>query len=281
MNIEQKKKNTPYKVVDFSGSTKDVDMSKRTVAGMFNSYFYIDSDLDMLIPGAASKSISERGVGSTKGNKIKHLKDHDMSKVIARLDVLDERSVLINGKQVTGIYHESYYPEATDSNDMLIKIHEGVYDSRSIGFRYMNMELAKMDGTESEMKAWEEYYPKALNPEVADQTGMFWVIKEIMLFEGSDVAFGANELTPMLGLKSKDEKDAYAIKAIERIDRMEKMMKNGNLSDDGFHQLDIEILQLKNIVLNLTNSEPSLKDTLIEKSRQEDAHSGDKTELLI
>lgn len=278
MNSIKEKKSTPYKVVDVSGTVKDIDLSSRTVTGLFNSYFYIDSDMDMLVPGAAKKSIKERGVGSTKGNKIKHLKDHDMSKVIARLDVLEEKTVMIGDKELTGIYHESYYPKSQDSNDMLIKISEGLYDSRSIGFRYMDLVFAKRDSiNEVERKAWDDWYPKALNPEVADEAGYFWVVKEIMLYEGSDVAFGANELTPMLGMKSVDEKNAYALKAIERIERMENMLKNGSLSDEAMHELEVNSLQLKNIVLNLSNQEPSLKDTIEKNGRQKETHSGVKS----
>jgi len=258
-----KKKSTPYKCTDFANSTKDLDLSKRVVTGMFNSYFYIDSDMDMLLPGCASKSIQERGVNSKKGNKIKHLKDHNWSEVVARLDVIDEREVLIDGKSVNGIYHESFYPESTDSDDLLIKIQEGLYDSRSIGFRYINLELAEDGGDERSQKNFDQYLPMALNPEVGEEAGFFWVVKEIMLFEGSDVAFGANQFTPMLGLKSKEEKNLLLNQAYAKLDKIFSMFKSGKLSDDGFHQLEMEQRQIKSYISNLVNSESSVKDTIL------------------
>ena len=38
-------------------------------------------------------------------------------------------------------------------------------------------------------------------------------------------------------------------------------MKNGSLSDEGFHQLDMEIKQIKSYISTLTEQQPSKKDT--------------------
>ena len=217
--IQEKKLNSYYKSTSTEKAVKDVDLSTRTVSGVFNSYFYIDSDLDMLLPGCAKKSIEERGVNSTKGNRIKHLKDHDWSKNIARLDVLDEREVDINGRKMQGIYHESFYPESTDSTDMLIKIQEGLYDARSIGFVYKQLVGCVKDSDDRELRDnYSKYIQMAINPEVAEEAGgCFYVVKEIMLFEGSDVSFGANQLTPLLGVKGTD-KNILATKLNNKID---------------------------------------------------------------
>lgn len=269
-SISEKKASSHYKVTGVSNSTKDVDSSSRTVTGMFNSYFFIDSDLDMLLPGCAKKSIQERGAGSKKGNKIKHLKDHDWSKVTARIDVLDERKVDFNGKQIEGIYHESFYPDVPESNDMLLKIQEGLYDDRSIGFMYMNIDVAERDSNEEGFrKNWETLYPKALNPDVADEYGYFYVVKEIKLFEGSDVAFGASSLTPMLGVKSGD-KVALEQKLFEKLENMKSVMKSGNLTDEGFYKLEMEILQLKTCISEAFEAKPSVKDTFIEGREETD-----------
>lgn len=242
---------------------KDVDLEQRTVTGIFNSFFFIDSDLDMLLPGAASKSIQERGVGSTKGNKIKHLKDHDWSKNIARIDVLDERKVEINGKEIEGIYHESFYPEAADSTDLLIKIQEGLYDARSIGFRYVNLDLVE-EGEED----FDKFLAMALNPEVGQEAGLFWVVKEIMLWEGSDVSFGANQLTPLLGVKSAASKEILQRQISNKLDICTKLMKGGNLSDEGFHRLEMEMKQIKSYISALAEGQPFRKDTGKITSRQ-------------
>ncbi len=264
----KKKLSNPYKARTVEKAVKDVDLEERTVTGMFNTSFFIDSDLDMLLPGAASKSIQERGVGSKKGNKIKHLKDHDWSKNIARIDVLDERKVEINGKEIEGIYHESFYPESSDSTDLLIKIQEGLYDARSIGFQYEKIVLCDRDSeNEDYVKNWDTYLPMAMNPEVAEEFGFFWTVKEIRLWEGSDVSFGANELTPMLGVKS-GSKEILQKQLFDKLDICQKFMKSGTLTDEGFHQLDMEMKQIKSYISTLTEQQPSKKDTGKRTSRQ-------------
>jgi len=261
MKTLAEKKASPYKVKSLTHATKDVDLSKRTVTGLFNSCYFIDEDLDMVLPGAATKSINERGVGSTKGNKIKHLKDHNWTHNIARLDVLDERKVEINGKEITGIYHESYYPQTTDSTDLLIKIQEKMYDSRSIGYQYVNLVLCqKQSENEDNVRNWDLYLPLAMNPEVAEEYGHFWVVKELMLWEGSDVTFAANALTPMLGIKGAN-KDAVINELFTKIDYAHSLMKSGNLSDEGFHQLDMEIKQIKAYIADISTNEQPLKQS--------------------
>jgi phage head maturation protease len=247
--MKELKKANPYKVTSIEKAVKDVDLSKRTVTGVFNSYFLIDSDLDMLMPGCASKSIQERGAGSTKGNRIKHLKDHDWTKNIARIDVLDEREVDIDGKKMQGIYHESFFPDSTDSTDMLIKLQEGLYDSRSIGFKYVNIELI-----EQNTQDFEKYLSMALNPEKGIEAGYFYVVKEIQLWEGSDVSFGANQLTPMLGVKGQN-KELLKNKLFEKVDICNSLLRKGNLTDEGFHHLEMELKQIKSYISTLTEQE--------------------------
>ncbi len=259
MKTLKDKKSTTYKVRSTIDAVKDVDLEKRTVTGLFNSCYYIDSDLDMLLPGAATKSIQERGVGSTKGNAIKHLKDHDWGQNIARLDVLDERKVTIDGKEVEGIYHESYYPKSSDSTDQLIKIQAGMYDARSIGFQYVNLVFCERNSNdENHRKNWDTYLPMAINPEVAEEGGYFWVVKEIKLWEGSDVSFGANELTPMLGVKGVS-KDIAIEQLHSKLDKCYSLVKSGNMSDVGFHQLDMEIAQIKSYIATLIENPPQQK----------------------
>lgn len=269
--IKQKetKLKLPYQVTTTSKAVKDVDMTKRIVSGVFNSYYFIDNDLDMLLPGCAAKSINERGVGSKKGNKIKHLKDHNWNDNIAELIVLDERDVSFDGKIITGIYHESYYPEATDSNNQLIKIQSGMYDDRSIGFQYKQLALCEKDSEIKErVENWERYLPMAMNPEKAEEFGFFWVVKEIKMFEGSDVAFGSNELTPLLGVKT-DNPEAITAKLFEKLDVITSLFKSGNLTDEGFHQLEMENLQIKSYINSLITKEPSIKDTILNNGRTE------------
>jgi phage head maturation protease len=263
---KQSKLSNPYKATTRPGLVKDASTSSRTVRGLFNTYFYIDSDMDMLIPGAATKSIQERGVGTTTGNKIMHLLDHDWTKAVARLDVLEERSVEYDGRTLQGIYHESYYPETTKGTDTLINIVEGVLGDRSIGFEYVSGGLTyceKDSDIQEERESYERYIQLALNPEVAENRGYFWVVSEIKLWEGSDVAFGANAMTPFLGTKGKDKENMY-ISVVQKMSDVLSALKEPKLSDEGHHTLEMQIKQLESTLSSLKdigNVQPSKKST--------------------
>ena len=213
------------KTVENIKSIKEVDAENRTVKFIANTYFFIDSDQDMLITGCAVKSINDRGAASNATAKIKHQSDHVLNtqNVVGRIDVIDER--IIDSKTV--IYCESHIPATSKGNDDLINYQEGVYDNHSIGFRYKSLVLAVKDSTDQrESAAWNEFYPLALNPEKADEFGYFFVIKEIELFEVSVVSYGANELTPVIGSKSKGMNEAIKFNLNERLDSLSNNVKS-------------------------------------------------------
>lgn len=239
---------------------KEVNSEERTIKAIGNTYFWIDSDQDMLVTGCATKSINDRGPLSKADAKIKHQSDHDLKTImtVGRIEVLDEREV--DGKSV--LYFESFIPETRKGNDDLINYQENIYDNHSIGFRYKNLVLAVKDSTnEAERKAWDEFYPLALNPEKADEFGFFWVVKEIELFEISVVSFGANQLTPFLGSKSQDDNNKLKSELLERVDELCTQLKSNALSKGDKKKIELESLQLKQILNDLTLIEPSKKDT--------------------
>ena len=249
----------PFAVKTIEGSKiaiKDIDLTKRIVTGFYNTYNYFDSDYDVLLSGSAKKSIAERGVGSNATAKIKHALFHDLTKLPGKIQVLDERTIDLNGLKVTGIYFETKMLDTTDGNDTLIKYQEEVYDNHSIGFRYLDLEFIDK---ESEM--WDTYLSILLNPEDADNAGFMYIVKEIKLYEGSTVAFGSNQLTPFLGVKSQD-KTLLKMKVFERIDKLYKQLKVGTVSDESMKMFELQLLQLKQLYLEISEVKPSLKDTL-------------------
>ena len=248
------------KTVEGTTSIKMVDAEKRTVEFVANTYFFIDSDQDMLVSGCASKSINDRGPRSNAVAKIKHQSDHVLNtkNVVGRFDLIDERN--IDGMEV--LYCESHIPTTAKGNDDLINYQEGLYDNHSIGFRYVNLVKAVFNSTnEIERKAWNEFYPLAINPQKADEVGFFWVVKEIELFEISVVSYGANELTPTIGSKSKRTNEKIKSNLIERLDELNVQLKSKAETKDERGLITMEILQLKQIITDLKLIEPSKKDT--------------------
>lgn len=264
LNLEQKiGKQYVVKNIESKGHIKEVDMDQRTIKAVANTYFFIDNQNDMLIPGCCSKTISDRGPLSTATAKIKHQSDHklDTRNTVGRITVLDER--VIESKEV--LYFESALPRTTKGNDDLINYQEGLYDNHSIGLRYVSLTIAEKDSSNPEYaKNWNEFYPKALNPEVADENGFFWVVKEIELFEISVVSYGSNSLTPYLGSKSKHAGESTLIDLEERISSLEIKAKEGKKKEEQ-KEISLEVRQLKEILSTLQVRKSEEKDTFERK----------------
>jgi HK97 family phage prohead protease len=153
---------------DFEGKgmIADVDMKSRTVTGYFSRFGNVDSDGDVLMPGAFTKSISERGAGSK--NIIPHILDHDIHVTLKQLSKpkLYEKS--------DGGFFESTISDTTNGIDTLKLYRDGVINQHSFGFRTLQKE----------------------------DKGKHREIKEVMLYEISTVTLGANSETPFTGFKS-------------------------------------------------------------------------------
>lgn len=256
----QKRKNIPYAT---KGTSKAADTGDRRVKGLANAYNYIDADGDMLVKGACAKSIQERGANSKAGNKIKQLWQHDWSKPSARIDVLEERMVEYEGKAYEGLYHESYYPDTDTGNEVYKMIQEGVIDGRSIGFRYEKVDYAKADTDNDEWKRnFDEYAKICQNPDEIERRGEFYVVKEIQLFEISDVSLAANPFTFTLG-KSADAQTLHEKIRKKQTLLLSEMRKRTNANPDSLRILEMELRQLFTMWENAVKAEsqPSKIDT--------------------
>jgi len=251
---EAEKKSAHYSVKSADANILDVSTSSRIVTGFFNSYNFFDSDKDVLIMGAAKKSIDERGVNSNAVAKIKHALNHDLTTLVGKLQVLEETTK--NG--ITGIYFESKIANTTLGNDTLINYKEGIYDNHSIGFKYNQLSLIE---SEKNPVAWNEVVSKLVNPEEAEKYGYLYLVKEINLFEGSTVAFGANSLTPFLGVKSGN-KESITLALVSKLNQLESTVKNGMQSDEMLSTFELQIKQFKQILKEIEVAEVFDKSTL-------------------
>jgi len=79
----------------------------------------------------------------------------------------------------------------------------GDVKEHSIGMMYVNMDIAYYDEeSEKQMAFFDEMKKQAVNPELADEYGYFWVVYEAKKREGSAVVFGSNSVTPTLFVKN-------------------------------------------------------------------------------
>jgi HK97 family phage prohead protease len=183
---------------------KNVDVKKGIVQGYFSNFNSKDSDGDIIMPGAFTKTLLENGPNSAKP-RIKHLLNHRTDQPLGRLEVLVE--------DANGLYYESQIGQHTLGKDFLLMVEDGLITEHSIGFKIIKDDMRE-----------EANY-----------------ISELQLWEGSSLtAWGANENTPLVGVKSMDFETLG-----ERMNRIVKGLRNGSYSDEAFEMLEIELLQVQ------------------------------------
>ena len=192
-----------------SASIKDMDMKQGIVTGYAASFGTLDADNDIIMPGAFSKTIKEQGPASTQP-RIKHLLNHNTSQPLGvPLSLIEDSK---------GLLYESKVGSNSIAVDYLKMVDSGLITEHSIGFNPVRKTI--------------------INPD-ADWRDQTTQIHEVKLFEFSSLtAWGANQYTPLIGLKSKKTVE-------ERIDRLIKALQNGTFTDTTFEFLNEELLFLQ------------------------------------
>ncbi len=227
---------------------KDVDTSGRVVCFIGNTYNFFDNGADILLPGAAAKSILENGPNSNAPDKIQHAMFHDLTRIPGKFQKVEE--ITVEGKQV--LYAESKLSKTTEGNDALINYLDKVYNQHSIGFQKIKYDYISntSHGNSKESEAWKTLVGDCINADELEDFGMARVLKEIKLFEISTVSFGMNKLTASLGVKSEN-KDVVMLNYMSRIDKLQQQLKSGTQSDGSMRSFEIQILQIKQMIQDI------------------------------
>jgi HK97 family phage prohead protease len=197
-----------------SQDVKDVDAKKGIVTGYFSAFNIKDSDGDIILPGSFKRSIEE---WQPKG-RIKHLLNHDPRQPLGKITELREDSY--------GLYYESQIGKHNLGQDFIKMVESDLVKEHSIGFNIKGQRKA----------------------ENANE------IYDIVLYEGSSLtSWGANEYTPLLGLKSADDR-------VQRIKRLEKFVKHSDATDETIELLMLEIKQLNQLVEDLSSQPASVEE---------------------
>ena len=187
-------------------SVKDVDDTKGIIKAYYSAYGNEDSDGDVIMMGAATKSVNERGVSGT--NRIKHLKNHDRT---LQPGVIQELGEDQNGGWFVSKLMQHNGEFTALAKDTLIEYQMGGITEHSHG-----LEITKS-------------HKGANNSNI---------VTEIKLWEASTLnAWGANPLTPTTSVKS--EKDY-----LELLVKLETLIKNGKFSDEYLKNLEKNIAAL-------------------------------------
>ena len=207
---------------NFTAEIKDIDAKSMTVTGYWSKFGNVDYDDDIIASGAASKTIAERGpMGS---NEIFFLNQHNWSQPHGKPMVLEA--------QEKGIYFESKVAPTSYGKDAIVLYQEGIVVQHSIGFSTVKADYDQKTGVRT--------------------------IKEIKLYEGSNVTLGANPETPFTGFKSLTMAEIN-----DQVAKMIKLLKDGSLTDEGFGRLEIALKQFQLEAFNLGKNSLESKEPIV------------------
>jgi len=148
-----------------SSTPVDMEDGSRTISVYYSAFGNVDSDGDVIMPGAFTKSIKENGPQAK--NRIWHLFNHSTDKPVSKPYELVEDGF--------GLLARVKMPNTTLGNDTYELYKAGHITEHSIGFQTVKSQAKQA----------------------------FNEITEIRLFEGSSVLWGANSNTPTIGVKSQ------------------------------------------------------------------------------
>lgn len=203
-------------------SVKDADVKQGIVTGYFAHFNSLDADGDMIMPGAFSKSIQEMGPDSPRP-RIKYLLDHDTTKALGVITLLQEDQI--------GLYYEAQTGTHNLGKDFVRMVESGLITEHSFGYQVVKKTVMNPDAD------WR------------DQTRQ---LNELKLWEGSALqCWGANCNTPLTGMKGMKY-------AEERLPKLIKAIKAGTFTDTTFELLEKELLFLQSIISDYGTTEPEL-----------------------
>ena len=232
--------NKLFTTKDISESILDVDSKTRTVKAVWASIGNKDYDGDIIAAGAFDRTIRERGPMGKK--LIWSLVDHYSTTKHA---FGKPKELYVDGNQLIAVTDIVM----TDAGEDILKLYEaGCINQHSIGFSTIVDEYDRDTKTRT--------------------------IKEVLLYEGSAVLWGANELTPTIDLKSLTKPQQQ--KSIhDRLERLKSAIRNGSFTDETFSLLEIEFSQLQKAVSEIEGTtkgdepmKPPVDANLIEALKQ-------------
>lgn len=213
----------------------DTNPIQGIVTGYFSKFNNVDSDGDIMKPGAFTKTIQEQGPQSTQP-RIKHLLNHDTWQPLGKLLTLKEDSY--------GLYYESQVGTHEGGEDFIKMVESGLITEHSIGFRIIKR---------NQIQSYEDYYK---NPNL----GMF-EITEVKLYEGSSLtAWGANPLTPITSLKGDKNLDVDMI--VAKTAAIDKFCRNTTATDDTIQMLLLHSKQLAQLICDMKSKTTEPGETI-------------------
>ena len=210
---------------------KDVDKASRKVAIYLAKFDNIDSDGDVIRKGAFAKSLQEHGVDSNSNRKIAFLRHHDWQQPIGKFLELREDS--------NGLYGVAELGRSTIAEDAWKDYEDGIIREHSIGFQYIKDKMKFIEDSTLETKGYYE-------------------VKEVKLFEGSAVTFGANSLTNVLSISKGEDRATFIDRNNVMFNNTLKALLETTERSEGAFELEMKLKYLNSQLIQLASSESEL-----------------------
>lgn len=225
-----------YEVKNIPFVCKDMDSVGRRVKIMLAHFNNIDSDKDVIRKGAFSKSIQERGADTTTNRKISFLRYHDWEHQIGKFISLEETD--------EGLIAVGELGRSTKGNDAFLDYQDGIIREHSIGFNYIQDKMQLIGEGEQ----------------------AYFEIKEVILWEGSAVTFGANSLTPTMDVSKRETKNDLIKKLNDEMNGYLKALRNGQGTDERLYHIEMGLKVCQQKYNSLIENVPIINHTVIEES---------------
>lgn len=196
--------NGPQSYKSLPAHLKDVDEKQGIVQAYWSAFGNVDSDGDIIVRGAYSKTIQEWGPSGA--DRIKFLWQHDSWEPIGKPIEIEETAL--------GLLATTKIEKTRRGMDALVLYEAGVINEHSVGIDI----LRRSDDDER-------------------------IIKEVKLYEGSAVTWGANENTPTVSVKSRIKDALKRDLSDEVAATLEKALGDVELSEDEIRRRLYEALK--------------------------------------
>jgi HK97 family phage prohead protease len=157
------------------------------------------------------------------------LRHHDWEWQIGKFVELSEDN--------TGLYAVGQLGRSTQGEDALRDYEDGIIKEHSIGFQYLSDKMRFIE-------------------DLTMESGGYWDILEVKLFEGSAVTFGANPETYVVSVPKGEEKTDYIEKITKELDVCIKALANGKGTDERLQNLEMKVKYLNSQLISLATIEP-------------------------
>lgn len=188
---------------EFKPMIEDIKGELIQVKTVINTTNIIDSHMDLHMPPIWNKTVKDNPFSH-------HLKQHEnkFESIIAKKaksynEQMNFKDLGLNVDFATTANINEFVLSRDKMPFMFDAYKNGDVEQHSVGMMYVDLDLAYYDEESAkEMDYFNEMKEYAVNKEVADEYGYFWIVNEAKKREGSAVVFGSNSVTPTLYVKN-------------------------------------------------------------------------------